>query len=159
MRVANYILLDPLSPDSGGESPGGSVTSAGSASFGAIVAPTERARAPVQTAGPVFGKIRLSTISERVWMKVATLDTATVYVRSITVNLSGTNYAGLAVTIQHRVSTDGLNWIKLPSSTDITAEGTFTVTVTGWPYYGVEVTTASGTVAYAEVVMTAKSNS
>lgn len=150
---------------SGGEGTGGVATSSG-ITFGVTTTgqggggsggqPTGQTRAPVNT-DSFTQLIRLNVLSERVVAKVQGLDTITGTLVGITPALCGT--ALPSVVLQHKVSTDGVLYSRLSSSTDLTAEGAFSVTVSGWPLYALEITTAAGSAAYARVTLNAKANS
>ncbi len=158
--------MPELGGESGGEGTGGLATPGPSASFGVTTtgqgggssggSPTSSTRAPVNT-DSFTQIIRLNVLAERVVAKVQGLDTITGTLVGITPALCGT--ALPAVTLQHKVSTDGVLFSRLSSSTDLTAEGAFSVTVSGWPLYALEITTAAGSAAYARVTLNAKANS
>lgn len=146
----------PLGPDSGGESTGGLVTSAGSAS---IPLPM---RAP-QITRNTQGKVNMYRLGERVIMNTKDLDV---------VNVTVTNL-GAAVfpscTFEQQVSADGFNFRKLTGSTDITVpSGTLNVipsagnaTVQGWAWYAVAVSspaTPDTNYQFARIEIQGKSN-
>lgn len=146
----------PVDPGSGGEGTGGSAGFGGTATAGYTPVNTNRERAPVNT-DSFSQKIRLNVLTERIVAKVQALDVLTGTIFGITPALSGSNFP--AVTLQHKVSTDGVVFTKLTGSTDVTAEGTFSVTVSGWPLYALEITVPAGSAAYAMVTLNAKANS
>lgn len=129
---------------------------AGGGEGGQGVSSNPRSRAPVNT-DQFTQIIRLNVLSERVVANVQGLDILAGSLVGITPSLCGT--ALPAVTLQHKVSTDGVTFLRLGGTTDVTAEGAFSVPVSGWPLYALEITTAAGSAAYARVTLNAKANS
>lgn len=159
--------MPELPAESGGESSTPAVLG-GTATFGGVTAgmggggggiTTGITRAPVNTVEYVK-VIRLNRASDMIVANVQGLDVLTGSLTGITPSAFGTAFP--SCTIQHQVSTDGVTFYRLSSSTDLREEGAFSVTVTGWPLYALVVTAASSpttTDVFARVKLNGKSNS